>query len=89
MIVFSYASGQKLMASSSNTGWIHEYIICFCLCLCGMYAYVLESVNAVILWQGFIGGAVINIYLTGKLGFGKVSTGALRSEHSRINFNTF
>ena len=37
-------------------------------------------------WQGGISGAVANIYLTDKFGFGKVS-GALRNGHFSVNFN--
>ena len=46
------------------------------------------SVNITSLWQGGISGAVANIYLTDKIGFGKVSTALnLRKGHLNVNFN--
>ena len=50
------------------------------------WVLLILSVNVTSLWQGGILGAVSNIYLTDKLGFGKVS-GALREGNLSVNSN--
>ena len=45
-----------------------------------------RSIYITSLWQGYIGGAVANIYLTHILGFGKVG-GALRNGQFSVNAN--
>ena len=73
---FTIVSLIFVFSSAVSIPWV--FFISFCQ----------SSVNLTSLCQGYVVGAVANIYLTNILGFGKVC-GALRNGHLIVNANLF